>query len=275
MPEGDTIFRTAVTLRRVLQGHAITRFEAPGLTGQNPGPVVGTVVRDVESRGKHLLMHLADGLTLHTHMQMEGSWHLYRHGERWWKGTSHARAIVETSEFVTVCFDAPVVELLDHGALERHPQLSSLGPDLCSPAPDIEEALRRMDRVDPSTPVGVVLLDQRVAAGVGNVYKSEVLHACRVDPFAPVGAVRPDTRRLILETASTLLRRNLSGGRRRTVPEGLAVYDRAGRPCRACGARIRHSRQGEQGRSTWWCPACQRPARGASGAHRLPAVDAG
>src|SRR5712672_2960833 len=108
MPEGVTIFRTAVTLRRVLEGRPITRFEAPDLPGTHPA--AGTVVRDVEARGKHLLIHFANDVTLHTHMQMDGSWHIYRHGERWWKGTSHARVIVETSEMVTVCFDAPVVE---------------------------------------------------------------------------------------------------------------------------------------------------------------------
>jgi endonuclease-8 len=273
MPEGDTIFRTAVTLRRVLQGHPITRFEVTAAPGAHPA--AGTVVRDVEARGKHLLIHFADDLTLHTHMQMDGSWHIYRRGERWWKGMHHARAIVETADMVAVCFDAPVAEVLDPPALARHPHLSALGPDLCARVADFDEALGRMKRLDPSTPIGVALLDQRVAAGVGNVYKSEVLHACRIDPFTPLAAIDLETRRRLLETASTLLRRNLSGGPRKTVPEGLAVYDRAGRPCRRCGTLVRHRRQGEQGRSTWWCPTCQRSQHAAQDELRLPPADAG
>jgi endonuclease-8 len=255
MPEGDTIFRTATTLRHVLAGKVLTRFEAPAVRG--PQPAVGTAVSEVEARGKHLLIRFGDDRTLHTHMQMHGSWHIYRHGERWWKSPANARVVIETEEMVAVCFDASVVELLDRRDLARHPQLTSLGPDLCLKDADIDEALRRMASVDPSSPIGVVLLDQRVAAGIGNVYKSEVLHACRVDPFVPVGSLGSATRRRLLETASTLLRQNLSGGPRRTVREGLAVYERGGRPCRVCGTVIRHRRQGDGGRSTWWCPICQ------------------
>jgi endonuclease-8 len=96
-----------------------------------------------------------------------------------------------------------------------------------------------------------------VASGVGNVYRSEVLWASRIDPFRPVGTVDPDVRRTVLVTAARMLRSNLARGRRETVPGGLAVYDRAGRPCRRCGATIRTRRLGEQARSVWWCPGCQ------------------
>ncbi|MEP7060287.1 MAG: DNA-formamidopyrimidine glycosylase family protein [Actinomycetota bacterium] len=257
MPEGDTIFRMTVTLRQVLEGHPITRFHAPALAGKHPA--AGTMIRGVEARGKHLLIHFADDVALHTHMQMDGSWHIYRHGERWWKGAAHARVVLETADMVTVCFDAPVVELLSARDVARHPQLASLGPDLCAPGPDVDEALRRMAELDPSTQIGAAMLDQRVAAGVGNVYKSEVLFACGVDPFVRVGAVDAQTQRRLIQTASVLLRRNLGGGPRTTVSGGLAVYDRAGRPCRSCGATIQHQRQGIQGRSTWWCPRCQPP----------------
>jgi endonuclease-8 len=121
----------------------------------------------------------------------------------------------------------------------------------------VEEALRRMDALDPATPVGLALLDQRVASGVGNVYRSEVLWASRVDPFRPTGEVDLDTRRTLFVTAARMLRSNLGGSRRETVPGGLAVYDRAGRPCRRCGETIRTRRLGEQARSVWWCPGCQ------------------
>jgi endonuclease-8 len=165
--------------------------------------------------------------------------------------------VIETASSVAVCFDAPVIELLDERGLARHPQLAALGPDLCVPDPDVDEALRRMDTLDTATPVGVALLDQRVASGVGNVYRSEVLWASRVDPFGAVGDVGPKLRRELLVTAARMLRSNLTSWRRETVPGGLAVYDRAGRPCRRCAGTIRTRRLGEQARSVWWCPGCQ------------------
>jgi endonuclease-8 len=170
---------------------------------------------------------------------------------------SRARVVIETLGWVAVCFDAPVIELLDERSVARHPQLTALGPDLAVAEPEIDAALARMDQLDPQTPVGVALLDQRVASGVGNVYRSEVLWAAGADPFRPIDRIDPELRRDLLVTASRMLRANLDGWRRRTVPGGLAVYDRAGRPCRRCGATIRTRRLGEQARSVWWCPGCQ------------------
>jgi endonuclease VIII len=255
MPEGDTIHRTAATLRTVLEGHDLERFDAPRVRG--PEPATGCRIEAVEARGKHLLIRFGDGAVLHTHMRMTGSWHTYRHGERWRRHPSRARAVIETATSVAVCFDAQVVELLDGRAVERHPQLAALGPDLCAAEPDLDEALRRIDALDPATPIGVALLDQRVASGVGNVYRSEVLWAARTDPSREVRAVAPDLRRELLSTASRMLRANLAGWRRETVPGGLAVYDRAGRPCRRCRGSVRTRRLGDQARSVWWCPGCQ------------------
>ena len=190
-------------------------------------------------------------------MRMHGSWHVYRPGERWRRSPGAARAVLETAEGVAVCFAAPVVELLDERELARHPQLSRLGPDLCDPDPDLDEASARLDSLDPTTEIGVALLDQRVACGIGNVYKSEVLFACGVDPFAPVGRLDASTRRRLFATAADLLGRNLAGGPRRTVPEGLAVYERTARPCRRCGTAVMSRRQGDDARTTWCCPTCQ------------------
>ena len=255
MPEGDTIHRTAATLRSVLEGRTLERFDAPRVRGRPPA--IGARIEAVEARGKHLLIRFGDGAVLHSHMRMTGSWHTYRTGEPWRRHASRARVVIETASSVAVCFDAPVIELLDDQGLERHPQLAALGPDLCVPDPDVDEALRRMDALDPATPIGVALLDQRVASGVGNVYRSEVLWAARVDPFRPVAEVGADLRRTLLVTAARMLRANLVGSRRQTVPGGLAVYDRAGRPCRRCAVTIRTRRLGEQARSVWWCPGCQ------------------
>lgn len=258
MPEGDTIHRTAERLRGALTGATLVRFEAPRVRVRCPSP--GERVDAVEARGKHLLIRCSGGLTVHTHLRMSGSWHLYRPGERWRRSRGAMVVLLETERSQAVCFAAPVVEVLGPAEAARHPRLLALGPDLCGPAPDLDEVMSRLDRLaaaDPSVEVGVALLDQTVAAGMGNVYRSEVAWACRVDPRRRLVEADDATRRSLYTTAHRLLRANLSTHRRRTVPEGLAVYGRAGRPCRRCGARIGAARQGEQARVVWWCPACQ------------------
>jgi endonuclease-8 len=259
MPEGDTITRTARTLDRALAGKRLVRLELPRAARCPERPAAGSLVTGSESRGKHLLIRFGDGTVLHTHMQMTGSWHVYRPGERWRMPRTAVRALVEVEGAVAVCFRAPVVELLDGDAVRRHPRLRALGPDLCASEPDLDAAMERLGRlVPPTTEIGIALLDQRVVAGIGNVYKSEVLFACRADPFARVGDLGPEVRRELLEAASRLLRENLDlRAPRRTVPEGLAVYRRAGRPCRRCGTTIRSRTQGEAARITYWCPSCQ------------------
>lgn len=262
MPEGDTIHRTAAVLRRALLGEQLIAFEARRLPA--PQPRVGETIDGIEARGKHLLLRFSGGLVLHTHLRMSGSWHVYRPGAPWQRGPGAARAVITTASAVAVCFAAPVVELLDEQAVRRHPTLRRLGPDLCLPDPDLDDALRRMALVpDPGTAIGAVLLDQRVAAGVGNVYRSEVCHLHGLDPRTPVGAVPEALRRALLATAAELLRRNLELPARTTVagapPGTLHVYGRAGHPCRACGTPIEAEHTGEQARITYWCPVCQPP----------------
>jgi endonuclease-8 len=253
MPEGDTIFRVASRLRPALVGRAVIRLDAPRARG--PRPPVGTVVESVEPVGKHLLIGFADGIVLRTHMRMSGSWHIYRTGERWQKPAHFMRALVEVDGWAAVCFSAPVVEF------ERHPSVGHLGPDLCGAEVDLDACLRRMAVLaDPATELADVLLDQRIACGIGNVYKSEVCFAERISPRTPLGDVRDPDRRRLLETASRQLRANLGGGPRTTVsgpPGSLAVYGRAGQPCRRCGTRVRVARTGPHARSTYWCATCQ------------------
>lgn len=265
MPEGDTIHRTAGRLGPALTGADLIRFEAPRLLGDRPRP--GVSIDGVEAVGKHLLIHFSGGLTLQTHMRMTGSWHLYRTGERWRKPAHLARALVEVEGWVAVCFSAPVVRTFRRDAPRgplgtgTHPT-AHLGPDLCRSDladADLDECVRRMGTLAGAAPIGVALLDQRVACGVGNVYKSETLFACGVDPFAAVTDLDEPTRRRLLATASKQLRANLGAGPRTTVQGGLAVYGRHRQPCRRCGTLIRIGRQGEQARSTYWCPTCQPP----------------
>lgn len=258
MPEGDTIHRAAARLRPALEGHALVRFEARRLVGDHPRP--GERIDAVEARGKHLLIHFSGGISLRTHMKMTGSWHLYRVGEQWQKGAHLVRALVEAdSGWLAVCFQAPVVETYRRVAGEPL-ALASLGPDLTAPAPDIDAALARAASIaEPGSAVADVLLDQRVAAGIGNVYKSEVLFLHGLDPFTPIAEVEPARLRLVLTTAHELLRANLSRSSRVTYRNGVAVYGRRDRPCPRCGTLVRMRRHGPMARSTYWCPTCQRP----------------
>ena len=238
------------------------RFEAPRLSP--PFPSVGASIDAVEARGKHLLIHASDGMVLHTHMRMTGSWHLYAPGAPLRRSASHVRALLEVPDAVAVCFDAPVVELLDAGAVERHPALRRLGPDLTAADPDLDDALGRMARIpSPDMTIGDALLDQRVASGIGNVYRSEVCFLLGLDPRTPLHAVDEPRRRELFAVASRLLQDNLTTVRRTTVPGSpdgsLWVYGRHGRPCRRCRTPIAAARTGEHARLAYWCPTCQPP----------------
>lgn len=275
MPEGDTIHRAARTLRAALVGKAITAVETrvPQVRALGPDRLVGQTVRDVEARGKHLL-HWFDpsGLALHTHMRMTGSWHVYRHGERWRKPRHLATISLKVPDLVAVCFTAPVCELLGPAQVERHPAMARLGPDALDEVTDLAEARRRLD-ARAAVPVGVALLDQGVLAGVGNIYRTEVLFIHGVDPWTPVGALTGEQRDALLATAERLLKANVapgSGARITTAPTGsprgggdrVHVYGKGGRPCPRCGTPISVGRQGELARLTYWCPRCQGPGPG-------------
>jgi endonuclease-8 len=260
VPEGDTIHRSAAALDRALAGRVLVRFEGKRLPPHRPFRP-GTVVTGVEARGKHCLVHFDDGRTLHTHMRMSGSWHLYRPGERWQRSPGSARAVVEVAPteekegWVAVCFAAPVVELLE----DSTEATGHLGPDLCRDDPDLDEAVCRMGELSPSDrSIGDALLDQRVASGIGNVYKCEACFAAGVDPATPVRLVDEGLRRHLLDVAGRQLRANLGKVDRDTTTwGGLAVYGRSGRPCRRCGTPIVAANQGRDARITYWCPSCQ------------------
>lgn len=276
MPEGDTIAQSAATLAGVLVGRAVTRFRSTvaGVEARAAAlGVVGSRIEAVEARGKHLLIRFsgdgsAGGAVLRTHMRMTGSWHLYRVGTRWQRPAGFARVILEAGDVVAVCFSAPEVELLSAGQASGHAGLQRLGPDLLAPDLDEAEALARL-RAASDLEIADALLDQSMVAGIGNVYKSEVLFLERVSPFARVAGLDDETLRRLLRTARRQLRRNVGASERRTTHGGrrnaLWVYDRAGRPCARCATPIRRALQGPHARSTYWCPACQSCIRGIDG----------
>ena len=273
MPEGDTIFRAARTLQRALAGRVVTRFESPlpALTRvDRDAPLAGRTIRAVRSIGKHLLIEFSGDLVLRTHMRMNGQWHIYRPGERWRRPRLSMRIVIATDEYEAVGFDVPVAEFLRARDLKRHRQLGRLGPDLLSDAFDESAAIERL-RTAAGRTIGEALLDQRVMAGIGNVFKCEILFVCGVDSFRDVAALSDEEARRLVRSARELLRANVAEqpvpgavrAYRKTTrfanPEArLWVYGRGGHPCRRCGNPIAVRKQGESARLTYWCPACQK-----------------
>lgn len=282
MPEGDTIFRSAARMRDALEGKTVTRFDStvPQVRSLVPQRLVGQVVAAVEPKGKHLLHRFEpSGLVLHTHMRMTGTWRVHRGGARWSQPAHLAKVVIGVEGAEAVAFAVPVVELLSADQAASHPVLTALGPDPLAPVPfDLAEALRRLDaRGD--DPIGVAILNQRVMAGVGNVYANEVLFIHGLHPWTRVGDIDPATREALLTTAATLLRANVAHGRsnrittrpaaevarrtRRTgTDDALWVYGHGDRPCPRCGTTIEVDRLGDHARITYWCPRCQPPIDG-------------
>ena len=259
MPEGDTVWLTAKRLHDALAGRPVTTFDlrVPQLATSD---VTADTVEAVAARGKHILMRFAGGLTLHSHLRMDGSWHIVAAGRRPNAQPEHRiRALVGNAEWLAAGYrvhDLRIVRTCD-----EHQVVGHLGPDLLGPDWDAAEAIRRLsDQTDRS--VGEALLDQRNLAGIGNLYKCEALFVERINPWTPVGDVR-DLARLVT-TSQRLLRANRDHPEQSTT--GLLgrgrehwVYQRAGQACRRCRTPIRHAMQGEPPyqRDTFWCPTCQ------------------
>ncbi len=271
MPEGDTLARIAHVLRPLLAGRTIVAARGrPG--GARLERVVGCAVVDVGTRGKHLLIGFDNGLTLHSHLGLHGSWHRYRRGEPWRRSPVRMVAVLETDEWVAVCFDAPTVELLETRALAIHPMLRSLGSDTATAEFDVVAALAALRSARLArTPVGDALLDQTAVAGLGNVYRSELPFLERVNPLTPVAEVSDDRLRAMLERGTRLVKLNSRGGGRVTTPAGtpsdVYVYGRTGRPCLRCRTAIKSAvtrrTLNSPPRRVYWCPGCQ-PAASAS-----------
>lgn len=258
MPEGDTVWRTARTLDRALTGEVLlaTDFRVPALATVD---LSGRTVETTLARGKHLLTRIGPDHTLHTHLKMEGSWHLYGPQSPWKRPRHEARVVLRTSGWTAVGFALGIVELLARADEER--AVGHLGPDLLGPDWDEDEALRRL-LSEPRRAVAEAVLDQRNLAGIGNMYKSELCFLAGVSPWLPVSEV-PDLARLVrrarqvLEANKVRVEQTTTGDLRRG--RQLWVYRRDKQPCRRCRTPIRVQMQGPQmqERATYWCPACQ------------------
>lgn len=249
--------RTATRLRAALLGYRAIRLEIAA--EDSPVPRVGGAIESVSARGSHLEIGFDDRLVLHTHLGRSGRWDLYRPGESWRRRPSAARAVIEVRRWTAVCFSPRSVEVHLDADRRRHPGVGSLGPDLSKLGPDLDECLARMERFcDPHDHIGDVMADQRIATGIGNIYKSEALWLCRIDPSSALRLIDDVMRARLLETASRMVLAHYFGGERATATGGLAVYGRAGKPCLRCNSPIRVERLGDQARVTYWCPGCQR-----------------
>jgi endonuclease-8 len=259
VPEGDTVWLAAQRMRDALAGRVLTTsdFRVPQLATTD---LTGRQVLDVVPRGKHLLTRIEGGLTLHTHFRMDGTWHLYRPGDRWRGGPDfQVRVVLANAEWVAVGYRLPVVELLQ--TTDEAVAVGHLGPDVLGPDWDLDEAVRRL-LADPAREIGMALLDQRNLAGIGNLYRIEMLFLRGLTPWVLVGDV-PDLpalvqngRRLMLANRGRI-EQSTTGSLRRG--ETHWVFERQGRPCRRCGTRVLSAEQGDPpyARLSYWCPSCQ------------------
>src|SRR3954469_22096711 len=223
MPEGDTIFRAAQTLDRALAGQVVTRFETqlPKLARVDyDSPIAGRTVEQVDAAGKWMRMYFSGDLILLTHMLMNGSWHIYRAGERWQRGRTHMRVAIYTEQFVAVGFNVPVAEFYTAATLARHPAVSRLGPDVLADDFDEQAAMAQL-RSRPDLEIGTALLSQSLLAGLGNVLKSEVCFASRVNPFRLVSTLSIEELAALVKNARKLMQASTVEGTRR-----ISVYGR-------------------------------------------------
>jgi endonuclease VIII len=257
VPEGDTVWLTARRLHEALAGRVLTRSDVR-VPRYATTDLSGRVVTGCVSRGKHLLTRVAGGVTVHTHLRMDGAWRVRPATER--ITPSHRiRLILANDTWQAVGYQLGVVDILP--TAREDAVVGHLGPDLLGPDWDPAEATRRLAS-QPDRPVGEALLDQRNLAGIGNLFKAETLFLQGVDPWRPVGAVADlnaliSTAQRLLDTNKERVSQITTGSWRRG--EETWVYGRAGRPCRRCGTPVRSAGQGSDRdeRVTYWCPWCQ------------------
>jgi endonuclease-8 len=258
MPEGDTIHRAARRIGAVLEGQVPREILTPHPRHTNerwPERLTGRGVRSVDAHGKHLFVRFEGGLTLHSHLRMSGAWAVQRQGGRFRRAPSRLWLLLRCDGWEVAEFDGPVLELMSDERVRRDPRLRALGQDVLGARFDERRFLRALRADDDGRAVGDALLDQRLVAGIGNVWKSEACFAAGVDPWRALGALADDEALAILGFARARMELAVRDG---VGARPRAVYRRAGRPCERCGTPIRRRGQGENNRITFWCPGCQR-----------------
>ena len=258
MPEGDTIRYAVNRMHPVLKGRVPEQVETPQRRHAKdrwPERLAGRAVRAVDAHGKHLFLGFDGELTVHSHLRMTGWWGVYERGRRWGRSARRAWLVLRTETHEVVQFDGPVLELLTESRARFDRRLAGLGPDVLADEFDGARFLRRLREDDPTRGIGDALLDQRTIAGIGNLWKAEACWEAGIDPWRPTGRVSDDEAPALVGAARPLMRASsISGGHTRE----RRVHDRAGAPCPRCGTKVRAGGQGDDNRTTFWCPGCQR-----------------
>jgi endonuclease VIII len=256
MPEGDTIHNAALRVGGALVGHKILELDTPHPRHRMdrwPERLAGKAVRAVDAHGKHLFVRFEGDLTLHSHLRMGGKWGVYERGRRWTRGAHRAWLVIRTAAHDVVQFDGPVLELMTDSRTRFDQLLAGLGPDIVAEEFDEDAYVARMREDDQTRAIGEALLDQRNVAGIGNIWKSEGCFMARIDPWRRMAAASDDELRAIARAIRPEIRASARRGHR----AGTFVYDCAGLPCRVCATPILARGQGDDNRTTYWCPACQ------------------
>jgi endonuclease VIII len=269
MPEGDTIAYAAQRIRPVLEGHVPDEIRTPHPSHRLdrwPERLDGRAVTEIRTHGKHLFIRFGraerissrgfDGdLTLHSHLRMTGSWGVYRMGQRWRRSPHRAWLVLARAGREVVQFDGPVLELLTESRIRFDQRLNALGPDILAPDFDYDRFLARLRADDYTRGIGDALLDQRNLAGIGNLWKSEGCWEMSIDPWRKVKEISDAEAVAIVDA---LRPRMFESARTGDQGSQRRVFRQNGRPCPRCGTRIQARGQGEDNRTTFWCPGCQR-----------------
>jgi endonuclease-8 len=278
VPEGDTIHNAARRVAAALVGSEIRSIEMPQERHAKDcwaERLRGRDVTGVDAHGKHLFVRFDGDLTLHSHLRMGGAWGVYERGRRWHRPAHRAWLVIKTDDHDVVQFDGPVLELMTEGRTRFDQRLSALGPDvLAEPDFDRDEFLKRLRGDDPGRGIGDALLDQRIVAGLGTVWKSEGCFLAGLSPWRPIATVTDDEALRVIEAVRPLMKRSVERGGRivtwepaeqspsarrpRRRERATWVFERSGQPCRRCGTRVQFRGQGDDNRNTFWCPECQR-----------------
>jgi endonuclease-8 len=257
VPEGDTIHHAANRIRPVLEGRVPDEIRTPQRrhdADRWPQRLAGRAVCSVQARGKHLLIDFEGGLVLHSHLRMTGAWDVRALGERWRRAPRRAWLVLRAGEREVVQFDGPLLELMTQARTRSDPRLAGLGQDVLGERFDERLLIARIREDDPTRPFGDALLDQRTLAGIGNIWKSESCFAAAADPWKPLARTTDETVLAAVRFARERMAQSARDGYEARPRE---VYGREGRPCSRCGEPIRAGGQGEQNRTTYWCPGCQ------------------
>ncbi len=258
MPEGDTIAYAADRMRPVLVGavpEQILTPQARHLHDRWPERLAGRAVTEVRTHGKHLFLAFEGDLVIHSQLRMTGSWGIYQSGRRWHRAPRRAWLVIHSRAHEVVEFDGPVLELLTEGRTRFDRRLAELGPDVLAPEFDRERFLARLRADDQTRGIGDALLDQRNVAGIGNIWKSEGCWLAGIDPWRRVSDVSDQEAIAVVDALRPGMHESASTGR---MQREAHVFRRAGRPCPRCGTKITAKSQGDENRTTFWCPGCQR-----------------